>query len=139
MNHEPPSDLGFQYEPTLPSAAGPPFIQVAGYASVGDPITGPRNTYQNTFDYSGSLSWIHGRHEMKFGGGFQRDQINALQGIASNGFFVFSTFPYSDGFASFLSGTPVFFLQGGGDLNRHIRGNGSGLLRPGYVQNYARD
>jgi outer membrane receptor protein involved in Fe transport len=124
VNHEPPSALGFQYEPTLPSAAGPPFIQVAGYASVGDPITGPRNTYQNTFDYSGSLSWIHGQHEMKFGGGFQHDQINALQGIASNGFFVFSTFPYSDGFASFLSGTPVFFLQGGGDLNRHIRGNG---------------
>jgi outer membrane receptor protein involved in Fe transport len=124
VNHEPPSNLGFQYEPTLPSAAGPPFIQVAGYASVGDPITGPRNTYQNTFDYSGSLSWIRGPHEMKFGGGFQHDQINALQGIASNGFFVFSTFPYSDGFASFLSGTPVFFLQGGGDLNRHIRGNG---------------
>jgi outer membrane receptor protein involved in Fe transport len=124
VNHEPPSELGFQYQPTLPSAAGPPFIQVAGYASVGDPITGPRNTYQNTFDYSGSLSWIHGQHEMKFGGGFQHDQINALQGIASNGFFVFSTFPYSDGFASFLSGTPVFFLQGGGDLNRHIRGNG---------------
>ena len=122
LNHQPPSDLGFQYEPTLPEAAGPPFVQVAGYAAVGDPITGPRNTYQNTFDVSGSLSWIRSRHEMKFGGGFRRDQINALQGIASNGFFVFSTFPFSDGFASFLSGEPVFFLQGGGDLLRHIRG-----------------
>ena len=122
INHESPSELGFQYDPTLTSAAGPPFIQVAGYASVGDPITGPRNTYQNTYDVSGSLSWIRGRHDMKFGGGFQRDQINALQGIASNGFFVFSTFPFSDGFASFLSGVPVFFLQGGGDLPRHIRG-----------------
>ena len=89
LNHESPSDLGFQYAPTLPSAAGPPFIQVGGYASVGDPITGPRNTFQNTFDLSGSLSWIHGRHELKFGGGYRRDQINALQGIATNGFFVF--------------------------------------------------
>jgi hypothetical protein len=121
LNHESPSDLGFQYEPTLPSAAGPPFIQVGGYASVGDPITGPRNTFQNTFDFSGSLSWIHGRHELKFGGGYRRDQINALQGIASNGFFVFANFPYSDGFASFLSGNPVVFLQGGGDFNREIR------------------
>src|SRR5579862_9852373 len=85
LNHESLSDLGFQYDPTLPSAAGPPFIQVAGYASVGDPITGPRNTFQNTFDLSGSLSWIHGRHALKFGGGYRRDQINALQGIASNG------------------------------------------------------
>jgi outer membrane receptor protein involved in Fe transport len=121
LNHESPSDLGFEYEPTLPSAAGPPFIQVGGYASVGDPITGPRNTFQNTFDLSGSLSWVHGRHELKFGGGYRRDQINALQGIASNGFFVFSNFPYSDGFASFLSGNPVVFLQGGGDFSREIR------------------
>src|ERR1700689_5365089 len=121
LNHESLSDLRFQYAPTLPSAAGPPFIQVAGYASVGDPITGPRNTFQNTFDLSGSLSWIHGRHELKFGGGYRRDQINVLQGIASNGFFVFANFPFSDGFASFLSGNPVVFLQGGGDFNREIR------------------
>jgi hypothetical protein len=121
LNHESPSDFGFQYAPTLPLAAGPPFIQVGGYASVGDPITGPRNTFQNTFDLSGSLSWVHGRHELKFGGGYRRDQINALQGIASNGFFVFSTFPYSDGFASFLSGSPVVFLQGGGNFAREIR------------------
>jgi outer membrane receptor protein involved in Fe transport len=121
LNHESPSDLGFQYSPTLSFAAGPPFIQIGGYASVGDPITGPRNTYQNTFDLSGSLSWIHGRHEFKFGGGYRRDQINALQGIASNGFFVFENFPFSDGFASFLSGNPVVFLQGGGNFAREIR------------------
>jgi hypothetical protein len=127
LNHESLSNLGFEYEPTLPSAAGPPFIQVGGYASVGDPITGPRNTYQNTFSYSGSLSWIHGPHEFKFGGGYRRDQINALQGIASNGFFVFEGIPsfenfiYNDGFANFLSGNPVVFLQGGGDFSREIR------------------
>jgi Carboxypeptidase regulatory-like domain/TonB dependent receptor len=127
LNHESPSDLGFQYAPTLPSAAGPPFIQIGGYASVGDPITGPRNTYQNTFDLSGSLSWIRGRHEMKFGGGYRRDEINALQGIASNGFFVFEGIPsfedflYNDGFANYLSGNPVVFLQGGGNFSREIR------------------
>jgi Carboxypeptidase regulatory-like domain/TonB dependent receptor len=125
VNHESPTDLGFQYTPSLASAEGPPFIQVGGYASVGDPITGPRNTYQNTFDYSGSLSWIHGHHELKFGAGYRHDNINALQGIATNGFFVFSTFPYSDGFASFLSGQPVFFLQGVGNFQRAIRGQAS--------------
>jgi hypothetical protein len=127
LNHESPSDLGFQYAPTLPSAAGPPFIQVGGYASVGDPITGPRNTFQNTFDFSGSLSWIHGRHDLKFGGGYRRDQMNVLQGIATNGFFVFAGIPsfanflYNDGFANYLSGNPVVFLQGGGDFGREIR------------------
>ena len=123
LNQTPPSDLGFTYTPSLDIAAGPPFIQVNGYTSVGDPITGPRNTYENAFDYSGSLSWVRGKHDLKFGGGYQHLQINALQGIATNGFFVFAPFPVTNSFASFLWGVPVVFLQGRGDFNRGIRGN----------------
>lgn len=127
INHTDPASLGFQYTPSLESAIGPPFIQIGGYASVGDPITGPRNTYQNTFDYSGSLTWVTGPHQIKFGGGYEYDQINVLQGIATNGFFVFSTFPFSNAFASFLFGQPVVFLQGGGDFYRGLRGQAFNL------------
>lgn len=123
INHTTPASLGFQYEPSLEAAVGPPFVQVNGYTTVGDPITGPRNTYQNSFDYTGALTWIRGRHELKLGGGYQRTQINVLQGIASNGFFVFAGFPINNPFASFLFGQPVFFLQGRGDFSRGIRGN----------------
>ena len=122
LNHTDPASLGFGYAPTLDEAIGPPFVQVAGYASVGDPITGPRNTYQNSYDFSGSLTWVRGKHQMRFGGGYEYDQINVLQGIATNGFFVFSNFPISNPFASFLFGQPVFFLQGGGDFSRGLRG-----------------
>ncbi len=97
---------------------------MAGYTTIGDPITGPRNTYENAYDVSGSLSWVRGRHEFKFGGGYQRLQVNALQGIASNGFFVFAPPPIvPNSFASFLFGQPVVFLQGLGDFERGIRGN----------------
>jgi hypothetical protein len=123
INHTPLSSLGFTYSPSLATASGPPFIQVSGYTSVGDPITGPRNTYENAFDYSGSVSWVRGAHELKFGGGYQHLQVNALQGIATNGFFVFAGFPVTDAFASFLYGVPVVFLQGRGDFSRGIRGN----------------
>src|SRR5262249_20345189 len=123
LNHTDPATLGFQYKPSLAEAIGPPFVQVAGYASIGDPITGPRNTYQNSFEFPWSLIWIRGRHQMKFGGGYQYDQINVLQGIASNGFFVFANFPLSNPFASFLFGQPVFFLQGGGEFARGLRGH----------------
>ena len=122
-DHQSPSSLGFQYTPSLDIAAGPPFIQVNGYSEVGDPITGPRNTYEDVFDYSASLSWVRGKHEFKFGGGYQHQQINVLQGIATNGFFVFYPFPITDAFASFLTGQPVVFLQGIGDFSRGIRGN----------------
>jgi hypothetical protein len=123
VNHTTPASLGFTYTPSLDLAIGPPFIQVAGYASVGDPITGPRNTYDSDLDFSGSLTWIHGRHELKFGGGYNYDRLNVLQGIASNGFFVFIPVPFSDSFASFLFGQPYIFLQGGGDFSRNLRGN----------------
>ena len=132
LNHTSPASLGFQYQPTLGIAAGPPFLQFGGggYASIGDPITGPRNSYENAYAASESLTWIHGRHEMKFGAYYQRDQINVVNGIASNGFFVFIPAPLSNAFANFLIGQPLLFLQGGGDqpdgtgdLSRGLRGN----------------
>ncbi len=129
-NHISPTDLGFKYDSSLDIAMGPPFIQVNGYTTVGDPITGPRNSYENAYDYTGSVSWVHGRHDLKFGGGFQNLHVNALQGIATNGFFVVVPFPMTDAFASFLIGQPVFFLQGRGDFNRNI----SGKSLNGYVQ-----
>jgi hypothetical protein len=122
-NHTTPASLGFQYQPSLDVAVGPPFLQVNGYTIVGDPITGPRNSYEDAFDYSGALSWVRGRHDLKFGGGYQHLQVSVLQGIATNGFFVFDKFPITDSFASFLFGQPVFFLQGRGDFSRGIRGN----------------
>jgi len=129
-DHQLPSTLGFQYTPSLDIAAGPPFIQVNGYSTVGDPITGPRDTYEDVFDYSASLSWVRGKHELKFGGGYQRQVINVLQGIATNGFFVFAPFPVTDAFASFLTGQPVVFLQGIGNFSRGIRGSNANA----YVQ-----
>jgi len=132
LNSTSPASLGFQYQPTLGAATGPPFIQFGGggYASIGDPITGPRDTYENAFAESVSLNWIRGRHELKFGGDFRRDQINSVYGIASNGFFVFVPVPLSNAFANFLIGQPLLFLQGGGDsptgqgdLSRGLRGS----------------
>src|SRR6185312_9574409 len=103
--------------------SGLPYLDISGYSNIGDPLTGPRDTYQNTYAATDSLSWVRGKHQLQFGGGFRRDQINVVQGIASNGYFVFAGFPISNSFASFLDGSPVVFLQGGGYLNRGLRGN----------------
>jgi hypothetical protein len=121
LNRTSPRALGFNYDSTLAAAQGPPFLIVSGYANVGDPITGPRDTAQNTYEVHEALSRITGRHSLKFGADFRRNQINMTEGIASNGFFVFAPFPASDPFASFLLGFPVVFFQGGGDMNRGLR------------------
>ncbi len=131
LNRTSPRDLGFNYDSTLSAAQGPPFFIVSGYASVGDPITGPRDTTQNTYEAYDSLSHIAGAHSFKAGVEFRRNQINMAEGIASNGFFVFAPFPVSDAFASFLTGFPVVFFQGGGDMNRGLRNVEFRGLRPG--------
>ena len=118
FNRTPPRDLGFQYDSTLDAATGPPFFNVNGYASVGDPITGPRDSVQNTFELYDSISWYTGEHSWKFGLEYRHTRMNARQGIASNGFFVFAPFPASDAYANFLMGAPVVFFQAGGDMQR---------------------
>jgi hypothetical protein len=123
INHTDPASLGFQYTPTLAAAFGPPFIQVAGFASVGDPITGPRQSWDSDLGLNSSLTWIRGRHELKLGGGYSYDRLNALFGIATNGFFVFVPAPFTNSFANFLVGQPALFLQGGGDPSRNLRGH----------------
>ena len=130
LNATPPSALGFQYQPTLGIAAGTPYLIVSGYASIGDPITGPQNTYQNNYQVSDSISMTRGRHSFKFGGEFTRTQIILLFGIATNGFFVFAPFPFSDSFASFLTGQSVTFFQGGGQFDRALRN----IMVAGYAQ-----
>jgi hypothetical protein len=130
LNAAPPSALGFQYQPTLGIASGTPYLIVSGYASIGDPITGPQNTYQNNYQLSDSISMTRGRHSFKFGGEFTRSQINLLFGIATNGFFVFAPFPFSDSFASFLTGQSVTFFQGGGEFDRALRN----IMVAGYAQ-----
>ena len=121
FNNTLPSSLGFRITPSFDAAVGPPFIQVSGLASVGNPITGPRNTQQNSYEFNDSLSWIRGRHQWKLGAEYRRTQIDAQQGIASNGFFVFVGFPMSNAIANLLLGAPVVFLQAGGELPRDLR------------------
>lgn len=121
FNHTTPRSLGFQYDNTFEPALGPPYFIVNGYASVGNPITGPRNSAQNDYEIYESLSLVRGNHTIKFGGDFRRTQINISQGIAANGFYVFAPFPTNAPFANFLIGFPVVFFQGGGDFHRGLR------------------
>jgi hypothetical protein len=121
VNHTPGSSLGFDYSPTLGLNEGVPYLIVSGYASLGNPITGPQNTYQNDYSGSYSIAMTRGKHNLKFGAELDRQQINALFGIATNGFFVFAPAPASDSFASFLLGQSVQFFQGGGQFDRGLR------------------
>jgi protocatechuate 3,4-dioxygenase beta subunit len=44
-----------------------------------DTTTFPQGRVNNTFQYAGSISWIHGKHSVKFGGDIRRIQLNSRQ------------------------------------------------------------
>jgi hypothetical protein len=122
LNRTPPSALGFGYESASAAGQGPPFFNIAGYTPIGGAITGPRESTQNSYEAQEGLSWFHGGHSLKVGGGFLRTQLNMFQAIAPNAFYVFAgTFPTNNAIANLLLGAPVTFYQGLGDFHRGAR------------------
>ena len=128
LNQTPPSALGFDYPSSNVAGQGPPFFNLLGYSPVGGAITGPRESVQNSFEGQEGLSWIKGRHSLKFGAEILRTQLNMFQGIAPNAFFIFaSTFPTNNAVANLLLGAPVTFYQGLGNFNRGLRDWSAGV------------
>jgi hypothetical protein len=60
---------------------------------------------QNTFSFGDAITWIHGKHSMKFGGEADRFQYNVLAALDS-GTFGFNGDFSGNGFADFLLGLP---------------------------------
>jgi hypothetical protein len=128
LNKTPPRALGFDYDSASLIGEGPPFFNLSGYSPVGGAITGPRTSVQNTFEVHDGLSLLKGKHWIKVGGEFRRNQLNLFQSIAPNAFFIFaSSYPTNDAFANLLLGSPVVFYQGRGDFTRYVRNWGAGF------------
>jgi hypothetical protein len=131
VNHTPGSSLGFEYQPTLGLNQGVPYLIVSGYASLGNPITGPQNTYQNDYQGSYSVAMTRGRHNLKFGADLDREQINVLFGIATNGFFVFAPVPGQRFVRQFPAGAIGAVLSGRRPVQSRASQVGRGRIRAG--------
>lgn len=82
-------------------------------AVIGFSVQGPSRLVDNTFAYSDVLSWIHGKHTMKFGGSLSAYQDNQVFQFEINGqFFYSSSGAAGDPFANFLVGLPDIYDQG---------------------------
>ena len=122
LNRTSPRELGFNFDSANDLGQGPPFFNLSGYSPIGGAITGPRNSAQNSYEVYDSVSHVRGIHSFKFGGELRRNQVNAVQIIAPNAFYIFApSFPTNDSFANFLLGRPVVFFQGLGDVGRGLR------------------
>src|SRR6266478_7024585 len=86
-------------------------IQISGSQQLGDSLWVPETIVENVYQLADTLSWTHGKHNMKFGGDFRRQQRNFFQQTAPSGWFQFSGNYTSVALADTLLGIPQFSFQ----------------------------
>jgi hypothetical protein len=72
-----------------PNSSGLTNIDISGLEPLGDSEFLPEHAYENIFQVADALTWIRGKHSMRFGVDFRRQQRNFYQVTAPRGFFAF--------------------------------------------------
>jgi Carboxypeptidase regulatory-like domain len=72
------------------STSGLPPVTINGYASLGDGTSIPIVYNDNIFQYMGAITWTHGRHNIKIGGGLIRRQALSAQSSTGEGEWTFT-------------------------------------------------
>src|SRR5208337_3285572 len=101
--------------PGYPNSTGLTNIDIAGFTSLGDSQWLPEHVFENIFQIADTLTWIKGRHSLKFGIDFRRQQRNFFQLSNPRGYFDFgggytsdlSTGLEGSGLADLLLGVPI--------------------------------
>jgi Carboxypeptidase regulatory-like domain/TonB-dependent Receptor Plug Domain len=108
--HSPEKDwaasIGFPGATNNPIARGLPEFTATGYIPLGPAYDVPKIWVYNNYQYTGSLTWIHGRHNLKFGGDFLRYQYFNRQYGDTRGRLTFNGRFSSETFADMLLGWP---------------------------------
>ncbi len=97
-------DLGIGGVTTDPAFYGPPTITFTNFGSLTDAT--PSLVRAQTAGVSDSLIFIHGKHTVTYGGGFQRRQNNILTDANARGTFNFTGLITGDDLQDFLLGLP---------------------------------
>jgi len=74
-----------------PNSSGLSFIEVSNFASLGDSLWTPEFAVENIFQIADTLSWTRGKHLLKFGIDFRRQQRNFFQETSPRGWYSFDS------------------------------------------------
>ena len=115
-------------------SSGLPLMQPAGYETLGGASFIPLIEFENTFSYTGSLSWTKGSHNLRMGAGLIRRQVIDTQSSYPRGAYNFDGNATNDpsgivasgnAIASWLLGLPSI-----GQLNQNLGWNGYRMWEP---------
>ena len=115
------AQLGFPGVPYVPGIGGLPQLTFSDASTLGSATYLPSDEIQNTIGLTDSLTWIHGKHTVQFGGEVRHEEFTIYQPAAPRGSLDFGP-SFTDnpaapgtggtGMASFLLG-----LSDGGSIN----------------------
>jgi hypothetical protein len=120
------SGAGFSVADLGANVAAPTSVKelrfgVTGYFSIAS--SRPAQVYRNSLQFSDSLHWIRGRHQIYFGGEALRMDVKNYNPLRQVGYFTFTrsaTAGTGDAMADFFLGSPDRLQQGGGEYGiRH--------------------
>jgi hypothetical protein len=97
--------------PGTPNSSGLTKINISGYQQLGDSLWVPETIAENVYQLADTLSWTHGKHSLKFGADFRRQQRNFFQQTAPSGLLTFGGNYTGYGLADTLLGIPISTLQ----------------------------
>jgi hypothetical protein len=99
--------------PSMPSTNVLPDFAIFSWSQLGDPISVPLFNTNNAFQYGGSVTYVRGSHDLRFGAGLIRRQVDINSNTEGGGIFVFvAAPPYFNDKANLLAGTPVVESRG---------------------------
>jgi hypothetical protein len=130
-----PRDFGINFANTNPLAAGLPSIVVAGFfgggnAALGDAQQPFVDRVNHVWQAADDLTWINGRHSLKFGADIRREAMRIAFINRPNGDLTFSGGISGNAAADFLLGLPA---QARATTQQAIQ-DGYGWLFAGYAQ-----
>jgi hypothetical protein len=130
-----PRDYGINFANTNPIAAGLPSIVVTGFfgggnAALGDAQQPFVDRVNHVWQAANDLTWISGRHSLKFGGDVRREAMRIAFINRPNGDLTFSGGITGNAAADFLIGAPA---QARATTQQAIQ-EGYGWLFAGYAQ-----
>jgi hypothetical protein len=123
------SDLGINRPVNNVTSASYNFTFFSSGFKIGPTPQADQFQIQNNLNLSDTFSWVHGKHDLRFGGEFARVNLDKLFPQVFNGqLFFANTNAVQTDFINFLSGAPAFNFGAGGVFNHKYRINNSAFF-----------
>ena len=101
------AQVGLPTVSTNPRDFGLSSISVTGFSPLGDESNNPQHGTTNVYQLNDNLTWVHGRHQAKFGVDYRITQQNAYRDVESRGFIDFSGLLIGNALEELLLGLPT--------------------------------